>query len=151
MSLLTGSTKAAINEPGTSPPPPLPGPISRRSTLFRRFSALRTRSIGGNSFHSHGRLGLNTLFVPSDPRVEYVFVHGLGGGSTKTWCLEPDPWFFWPKEWLPRHPAFRNVRIHSFGYDADYGRAGPSLLGIRDFGLALLSALMNSECFLRVS
>ena len=130
---------------------PPPGPISRKSTLFKRFRSLRTPSMEEVAFDSHGPLGLNTLFVPSDPKIEYVFVHGLGGGSTKTWCLETDPWFFWPKEWLRHHPAFRHVRIHSFGYDADYKRAGPSFLGIKDFALGLLSALMNSECFLRVS
>jgi len=133
----------------TSHSPP-PGPISRRSTLFKRFRSLRTRSTEV-VFDSYGPLGLNTLFVPSNPQIEYIFVHGLGGGSAKTWCLEPEPWFFWPKEWLPRHPDFRNARIHSFGYDADYRRGCPSLLGIRDFGLGLLSALMNSECFSGVS
>lgn len=98
-------------------------------------------------FDYHGGLGLHTLFAPSDPLIEFVFIHGLGGGSTKTWCLKPDPAYFWPKEWLPHHPGFRNVRIHSFGYDSDWKAKGHSATTTRDFGQAFLLALRSSECF----
>jgi hypothetical protein len=80
-----------------------------------------------------------------------VFVHGLAGGSTRTWCLKDDPSYFWPKEWLPRHQAFRNVRIHSFGYDSDWKAKGQSAVTTHDFGQALLLALRSSECFSTVS
>ncbi|KAL2194744.1 hypothetical protein P885DRAFT_71151 [Corynascus similis CBS 632.67] len=103
--------------------------------------------VQGENFNPHGNLGLQTLFTPSNPLIEYVFVHGLGGGSTRTWCLKPDPSYFWPKEWLPRHPAFRNVRIHSFGYDSDWKAKGQSIVTAHDFGQALLLALRTSECF----
>jgi hypothetical protein len=98
-------------------------------------------------FNHHGSLGLQTAFTPSDPSIEYVFIHGLGGGSTRTWCLKPEPSYFWPKEWLPRHPDFSNVRIHSFGYDSDWKSKGKSTVTAHDFGQALLLALRSSECF----
>jgi hypothetical protein len=80
--------------------------------------------------------------------LDFVFVHGLGGGSTKTWCLSEDPTLFWPKAWLPREPAFRNVRIHSYGYDADWtsGKA-TTTLNIHDFGRQLLERLRTSCYF----
>jgi hypothetical protein len=87
------------------------------------------------------------LYCPSEALIEYVFVHGLGGGSTKTWCLSEDPNLFWPKEWLPRDPAFRNVRIHSFGYNADWTDTKDTALNIQDFGQSLLEALRNSPHF----
>ncbi|GAB1315399.1 hypothetical protein MFIFM68171_05609 [Madurella fahalii] len=132
----------------TLPLKPLP---SNSSKILRRVLSFRPKSadiIGpASNFNHHGSLGLHTLFTPSDPLIEYVFIHGLGGGSTRTWCLEPDPSYFWPKEWLPRHPGFRNVRIHSFGYDSDWKAKGHSTATVHDFGQALLLALRTSECF----
>lgn len=125
--------------------------LSRSSKILRRVLSLRPKStsvIGpASNFNHHGSLGLHTLFAPSDPLIEYVFIHGLGGGSTRTWCLEPDPSYFWPKEWLPRHAGFRNVRIHSFGYDSDWKSKCQSIATVHDFGQALLLALRTSECF----
>ena len=72
-------------------------------------------------------------------------VHGLQGGSQKTWSLSPgDPWTFWPKEWLPYESGFRHVRIHSFGYDSDWTKAHQSTLTIHDFAQALLADMHNS-------
>jgi hypothetical protein len=67
-----------------------------------------------------GPLGLNILHVPPEPIVDLIFVHGLGGGSRKTWAYSSHPYHYWPKEWLSRDPDFKNVRIHSFGYMADW-------------------------------
>ncbi|KAF2649450.1 hypothetical protein K491DRAFT_550850, partial [Lophiostoma macrostomum CBS 122681] len=92
-----------------------------------------------------GTLGLNLLSRPSDPRLDLIFVHGLGGGSTKTWCRAADPTLFWPKAWLPREPGFQNVRIHSYGYDADWTTSkASSTINIHDFGRQLLERLRNS-------
>jgi hypothetical protein len=74
-----------------------------------------------------------------------------GAGAHGHGALKPDPSYFWPKEWLPRHPAFRNVRIHSFGYDSDWKAKGQSTVTTHDFGQALLLALRTSECFSAVS
>ncbi|EEQ31296.1 conserved hypothetical protein [Microsporum canis CBS 113480] len=67
-----------------------------------------------------GHLGLNLLRDVSESLVDFIFVHGLGGGSRKTWSLSPDPKHYWPREWLKQEPEFRHVRIHSFGYKADW-------------------------------
>jgi hypothetical protein len=111
---------------------------------------MRRRSTDSSSFDHKGSLGLNLLFDPSEPLIEYVFIHGLGGGSTKTWCAQPNASFFWPKEWLPRQPAFKNVRIHSFGYNANWMEKGYAYAGVYDFGQALLQALRNSPFFATV-
>ena len=120
--------------------------------MLKRLLISRPKShLDQDGFDHHGIHGLRVLFAPSDPRIEYVFVHGLGGGSTKSWCLHPDPTFFWPEAWLPRHAAFSNVRIHSFGYNSDWKAKGYQTVDIRDFGQALLMAMRNSPCFAHVS
>ena len=90
-----------------------------------------------------GPLGLNTLSVPpcGSANVDLIFVHGLRGGSRKTWTKSGDPSRYWPKEWLPYDEAFQDVRIHSFGYDSNWGKK--SILGIHDFANALLNAVLD--------
>lgn len=90
-----------------------------------------------------GPLGLNTLSVPtSNPaNIDLIFVHGLGGGSRKTWTKSGDPTLYWPKEWLPSDEALKDVRIHSFGYDSNWGKK--SILSIHDFADALLNAILD--------
>jgi triacylglycerol esterase/lipase EstA (alpha/beta hydrolase family) len=77
--------------------------------------------------------------------VDFVFVHGLGGGSRKTWSKTPSDVHFWPKRWLPKDPDFANVRIWSFGYDSIYAKKKSDVLNIDDFGRALLGALSSSK------
>ena len=92
-----------------------------------------------------GPLGLNTLYEPRDatPIAEIVFIHGLGGGSRKTWSKSPDGRHYWPKTWLSADPDFRDTRIHSFGYNADWGRPKQSVMNIHGFAEALLCELKN--------
>jgi len=69
--------------------------------------------------------------------LDLVFVHGLGGGSRRTWTdvAKSD---FWP-DWLQ---GFENVRILTFGYDANWSIvAAGSQLGIPDFATQLLEEL----------
>lgn len=92
-----------------------------------------------------GGLGLTTLHQPSEPRIEFVFVHGLHGGSRKTWSLDPgDNATFWPKMWLPTEAGFEHVRVHTFGYDSDWSKTSRSSMRIRDFSQALLASIYNS-------
>ncbi|KAL3427212.1 hypothetical protein PVAG01_00721 [Phlyctema vagabunda] len=93
---------------------------------------------------SKGPLGLNLLYDPSDPHLDLVFVHGLRGGSRKTWSYSDDPAKYWPKEWLPLEPALKNARIHSYGYNSDWGEFKASILNIHDFAQSLLADLQNS-------
>lgn len=91
-----------------------------------------------------GPLGLNLLHSVPEPLVDLIFIHGLGGGSRKTWSKSPDPYHYWPKEWLSRDPEFSCVRVHSFGYKADWAERKSSFLNIQDFSLALLGEIQCS-------
>ncbi|KAJ5178230.1 uncharacterized protein N7500_000929 [Penicillium coprophilum] len=73
-----------------------------------------------------------------------VQIHGLGGGSRKTWSYSFDPGMFWPKEWLPDEVGFKHVRIHSYGYNSDWTTRKESPLTVHDFGQALLADIHNS-------
>ncbi|KAI8947803.1 hypothetical protein F4801DRAFT_559336 [Xylaria longipes] len=124
-----------------------------RSWRLRR--AASTGSVSDTSTRTaaetaKGSLGLNLLFEPSEPRLDIIFVHGLQGGSRKSWSLHPtDPLTYWPGEWLPHEPGFRHARIHSFGYDSDWRRTAASSLTVHDFALALLADIKHSQAFKR--
>ncbi|KAK0705608.1 hypothetical protein B0H67DRAFT_498922, partial [Lasiosphaeris hirsuta] len=90
-----------------------------------------------------GPLGLNLLHEPSEARVNFIFVHGLGGGSKKTWSNSPDPKSYWPKEWLPKETGFQHVRIFSYGYNSDWTKREESRLTSHDYGQALLADISN--------
>jgi len=87
-----------------------------------------------------GSLGLNLLYHPADPVVDFVFVHGLGGGSRKTWSKSSNLKHYWPR-WLAQDSDFQDVRIHSFGYNSDWASMKQDVSNISDFALALLNAL----------
>ena len=105
-------------------------------SLFPRTAGFRRGSDTGTD-NDKGPLGLTTIFKPLEKVIaDLVFVHGLGGGSHKTWSKNEDPALFWPQEWLPHDPGFRDVRIHTFGYDANWDKE--SILNIHDFAKSLL-------------
>jgi hypothetical protein len=91
-----------------------------------------------------GPLGLHLLHLSAEPLVDFIFVHGLRGGSIKTWRKGSDAKLFWPQNWLPLEPAFRNVSVHTFGYNADWGETKDSILNVHDFGVALLGEMKIS-------
>ncbi|KAI9158094.1 Vegetative incompatibility protein [Paramyrothecium foliicola] len=117
----------------------------RTSFLRRRFSSKWSQKKEHASEESiRGPLGLQLLFASPEPLVEIVFVHGLRGGSVKTWQKGNDPRLFWPQHWLPTEPDFRNASIHSFGYESDWKSSAPSILSVHDFGQALYEELRTS-------
>ncbi|KAI0417993.1 WD40 repeat-like protein [Xylaria grammica] len=121
-----------------------------RSWRLRRAASTGSASAASTHEVARGLLGLNLLFEPSEPRLDIIFVHGLQGGSRKTWSLHPtDPLTYWPREWLPLEPGFRHARIHSFGYDSDWRKSAVSTLTVHDFALALLADLKHSQAFKR--
>ncbi|KAI1196726.1 NACHT and WD domain protein [Nemania serpens] len=93
---------------------------------------------------ARGPFGLRLLHASPQPLVDIVFVHGLRGGSSKTWRKGDDPILFWPQHWLPLEPDLRNASIHSFGYDSDWGSSNPSVLNVHDFGQTLYEELRSS-------
>ncbi|MCJ1356503.1 MAG: hypothetical protein MMC33_006498 [Icmadophila ericetorum] len=91
-----------------------------------------------------GNLGLNLLHQPSETLIELIFVHGLGGGSRKTWSFSNLLDHFWPQTWLPHDKDFRNVRINSYGYDSDWTSTKDDISNVSDFASGLLNALFYS-------
>ncbi|OAP62861.1 hypothetical protein AYL99_02088 [Fonsecaea erecta] len=89
--------------------------------------------------------GLTLLYPPAEPKVEFIFVHGLRGGSVKTWCKDEQLDLFWPKEWIATDEDFQHrVRTFSFGYATDWLTSQSSQLTLHDFGRDLLHQLENS-------
>lgn len=92
-------------------------------------------------------LGLTTLYDPAPRKaiVDIIFIHGLGGSSRKTWSNSSRPRSFWPQDWLPVERGFEDVRVHSFGYRADWGKKWQqqSILNIHDFAESLIGGLRN--------
>ncbi|KAI8952576.1 NACHT and WD domain protein [Xylaria longipes] len=95
-----------------------------------------------------GPHGLNLLYSPPEPIADLIFVHGLGGGSRKTWSKTELLDHFWPKEWLPKDAAFEGVRIQSFGYNSDWAKSKHNCLNLHHFGKALLGHLATSPSLL---
>ena len=117
-----------------------------KNFLFRRIQRLSLIDINDNRIEQDawGPVGLTLLHEPSEPLIDFIFVHGLGGGSRKTWSKSENPAHFWPKEWLPTEPRLKNVRIHTFGYNATWKEQAASPLTLHDFGQALLTDVQNS-------
>jgi hypothetical protein len=135
----------------------------RTGRLARAFSELSVRRkpsrspsvgqievvTGGDDDNPKGPLGLNLLHTVNEPVVDFIFVHGLGGGSRKTWSKSSDPYHYWPKEWLSQDPEFSHVRIHSFGYKADWNERNENSLDMHDFSLSLLGEIQSNSSIRR--
>lgn len=117
------------------------------------FTFNRSRRRGGSEDSettSKGPLGLSTLYQPPDSIIaDLVFVHGLGGGSRSTWTKSGDSSSYWPQEWLPNDPGFRDVRIHSFGYDSNWIKG--STLNLYDFSKSLLGSIQDCPLMSRTA
>lgn len=77
------------------------------------------------------------------PLIDIVFVHGLGGSRRDTWTYsDSNTTSFWPP-WLYEKSDLKNVRISTFGYDANWTNvtAPGNKLAIGDFALQLLDEL----------
>jgi hypothetical protein len=93
------------------------------------------------------QLGLTELYSSQNPEADIVFIHGLGGSPRGTWLYKGNTrkrpsqkphsrtvvdklkakfqrgsreTVFWPADILPQD--YENVRILTYGYDADVGR-----------------------------
>lgn len=116
--------------------------LSQRFSLFNTTTTNTSTSAANTSKPSKGPLGLSTLHEPQGTVVaDLIFVHGLGGGSHNTWRAHGDSALYWP-EWLPTEEDFRDVRIHSFGYNSNWDKE--SILGIHDFARSLLGSIVDS-------
>ncbi|CAG8902274.1 unnamed protein product [Penicillium egyptiacum] len=118
---------------------------SSRSLFSLSKTLFRTSNISGDQAEDvKGSLGLNLLYSPTTPEIDFIFIHGLGGNSRKTWSKSSLQSHFWPKEWLSKDLAFKNVRIHSYGYDSHYLKGKEDCLNIHHIGKSFLGALSTS-------
>lgn len=110
----------------------------------------RTSGMSPFSLHSRSQkeyvpssdpLGLTLVHSPPTITADFIFVHGLGGTSKKTWSWNRDLQYFWPA-WLPTETELSTVRIFSFGYNADF-RAPENASNIIDFAKDLLFSLLT--------
>jgi hypothetical protein len=93
------------------------------------------------------KLGLKTIRDPpsphelSNPPMNIVFIHGLGGSSKGTWTDAPSG-YFWPS-WLPEIKGLENLRIMTFGYDSGWNKLWKpnNVLDISDFAKQLVNDL----------
>lgn len=120
-----------------------------RSNTLSRFS--RSNDTDDDPQEDKGRLGLNTLYDPphATASVDIIFIHGIGGGSRKTWAAGGDDEKFWPQAWLQSDPDFQDARIHSFGYSADWGKRSTSTLNVHDFAQSLVGEMRNNPSIRR--
>lgn len=120
---------------------PLNRSQSNRSFLTRSFSSRKTTE-SGDAYNDRNPIGLTTIHSPAkESEADIIFIHGLGGGSRTSWCKDGDLSLFWPQAWLPQDAAFKNTRIHTFGYDSKW--VNNSLLNIHDFAKSLLEWMEN--------
>jgi len=82
--------------------------------------------------------------MPPEPLVDLMFVHGLGGGSHKTWTRSDNINYFWPQMWLPNDPGFKHVRISTYGYYNESVPGNDRVFDINDIGVRLLSEMAAS-------
>ncbi|KAK3388025.1 hypothetical protein B0H63DRAFT_542573 [Podospora didyma] len=119
--------------------------MTMRSTTTTASSESRRQSFTEHRYwEGVGPHGLHCLHNPPEPFVDLVLVHGLNGGSYKTWRKKDERGFFWPGEWLPNDPEFQNVRVHTFGYPADWLAFRANNFNVTDFGSSLYGHLMSS-------
>jgi hypothetical protein len=119
--------------------------IQRSISLLTRNKSVDGTAVTTNSF---GPYGLTLLHEPPEPLIDLIFVHGLRGGSVKTWSKSDDEQYFWPQAWLPQEPDLQHARIHTFGYNSDWGERKESILNVHDFGKDLLGE-MSTNPYLR--
>jgi WD40 repeat protein/pimeloyl-ACP methyl ester carboxylesterase len=116
------------------------------TSVQKKFANLASQRQPSEKFSAEGRgpFGLTLLHSPVKPLVDFIFVHGLRGGSFKTWRKHEDARYFWPQTWLPWDSDLSHVRISSFGYNSDWMEWKDSILDIHDFGRSLLGEMTIS-------
>jgi WD40 repeat protein/pimeloyl-ACP methyl ester carboxylesterase len=116
------------------------------TSVQRKFANLLSQRQPSEKSSGEGRgpFGLTLLHSPVETLVDFIFVHGLRGGSFKTWRKHDDARYFWPQTWLPWDSDLSHVRISSFGYNSDWMEWKDSILNIHDFGRSLLGEMTIS-------
>ncbi|OIW35515.1 hypothetical protein CONLIGDRAFT_62144 [Coniochaeta ligniaria NRRL 30616] len=116
-----------------------PESARRPSAPAEPASSVRRRISKRGTSPSIDKLGLSVVHSAPEPLADLIFVHGLGGTSTRTWSWQRDPEHFWPS-WLEDDAELCHTRVFTFGYTADFfGQSTSS--SILDFARQLLFQL----------
>ncbi|KAI1947903.1 hypothetical protein LOZ57_003055 [Ophidiomyces ophidiicola] len=62
--------------------------------------------------------GLSEVYTANNPLVDVVFVHGLNGSAYETWTTKKSD-IFWPADLLPKTLPAQQLRILTYGYNAN--------------------------------
>lgn len=109
-------------------------------------STLTTYHSHKNGEPDHGPLGLNVVYTPPNGhKADIIFIHGLGGTSRSTWSKYKNPELFWPLTFLRLEPDVCLARIFTFGYNADFRKAGNASTSVLDFAKDLLFDLKYAK------
>ena len=87
---------------------------------------------------------MNLFNSPSELSADFIFVHGLVDGSGKTWAKTTLITHYWTQGWLPKNPAFKDVRVLSFGYDSNLIKGENNCLNICHLGNLLIGEVIIS-------
>ncbi|KAF5010443.1 hypothetical protein FDECE_3412 [Fusarium decemcellulare] len=122
-----------------------PSIVANESLIKRSFKTftLQRRPTTSETVDTWGQFGLQLLHSPPNPLIDFIFVHGLRGGSIKTWTKSGSLQRYWPEAWLPRDPSLQHARIHSFGYNSDWGDTNTNI-DIHDFARSLFGEILTS-------
>ncbi|KAI1414613.1 hypothetical protein F5Y13DRAFT_158938 [Hypoxylon sp. FL1857] len=137
----------------SNPPSDISGPIHEDGVDSKADANLSRPKAISNTVQSQehreaeaGPLGLTVVYTPENARTaDIVFIHGLGGTSHWTWSKNRDPELFWPLKFLPLEPDVGSARILTFGYNANFLRAGSVITSVLDFAKDLLFDLKYAK------
>jgi len=98
--------------------------------------------------------GLSQVYVPREPTVDIVFVHGLNGHPHDSWTSNSG--CFWPVDLLPEILAPLRPRILTYGYNASVaaftdGASRDSIVSHAETLASNLAANRNVRGFFRPS
>lgn len=121
----------------SAPPPAIGTAVSPAGLSARKINVTESGPLG---------LGLSVIYTPKhSPKVDVVFVHGLGGTSRGTWSKYRSPELFWPSKFLPLEPGMGQARIMTFGYNARFQEPSHGAMSILDFAKDLLFHLKYAK------
>ena len=115
-----------------------------REFVNRKLSYLENNNAHPRNAHNtvQDLIGLKTMHTPPEPLIDLVFVHGLSGGSHRTWTRSGKRNYFWPEMWLPNDPGFKHVRISTYGYQ--HVASDDRVFNISEIATRLLSEMTAS-------
>lgn len=133
------ASDALLMVPEQAGPPMTLG--SHRSPSVKSFDSKNRRRSRSPAPSARDPLGLQLVHRPTEgvPKADIIFIHGLGGTSRSTWSKDRDPDLFWPLTFLPLEQDICDMRIFTYGYNAEVMKSSRrSTTTILDFAKNLL-------------